>query len=64
MPVRKLLVKSRRESCGYTVEQCAEILGIPLESYLKKEKGSAYFMDSELNALRKLFECTLDSLYE
>lgn len=53
---------------GLTQSEAAEILGISLQAYFRKEKGYVNFTDQEKVTLKQLFsedfpEITIDSIF-
>ena len=52
-----------RRNHGLTQTEVAEILGITLVTYHKKESGTAGFTLIEAIKLAKHFNCTLDNLF-
>lgn len=53
-------IKSERERLGYSEQQIAQLLGVPLERYCAYEQGTA---DPGLFALPKLDACGFDVLF-
>ena len=57
-------LKSLRVLEGLTQEQIANLLGISIQSYNKKENGKVSFVDHELKTLSDYFGVSIDNFFK